>query len=72
MIDASVQSRIATVILGASRCRGFALVMFYDGGDTETLVAEADPMTAGELLKTIAGQFYRGYAGNNVTVTPAP
>lgn len=70
MIDAAVQNRLATVILGASRCRGFALVMFYNHGETDTLVAEADPKTAAELLKSIADQFYRGYA--DITAIPAP
>lgn len=67
MTDEERNSRISAVVLGSARCRGFALVMVFDNGRLDALVADADPATAGDALKAIAEEYYKTVPSFNIT-----
>lgn len=67
MIASDIAERISAVIFGASRCRGFALVMFYDADETcppdtyrsEAIIQSGDPVAAADMLNNTAEDYYR-------------
>lgn len=73
MISPEVSDRVATVILGATRARGFALVLFYDDDGMseitnlrDAVVSNADPQSAADMLIEIAPEFYRALATDSI------
>ena len=60
MIDDQLADRLRCTILGATQCKGFALVVFYED-DTEWSLTASDfsPRKAAAVLTDIADAFER-------------